>query len=94
MPICYGEAFCSLLASVFSEFISCGFFLKAIDFVDSLLRYDHQERPTAKEAMVRLFFYKSKPHTCYDFMDLVGWLNGYLFFGAFNYLSDFCHSIL
>lgn len=28
-------------------------FMKAIDFVDKLLRYDHQERPTAKEAMVR-----------------------------------------
>lgn len=28
------------------------FSLKAIDFVDKLLRYDHQERPTAKEAMV------------------------------------------
>ncbi|KAE8671462.1 Casein kinase II subunit alpha [Hibiscus syriacus] len=25
---------------------------EAIDFVDKLLRYDHQERPTAKEAMV------------------------------------------
>ncbi|KAF4375124.1 hypothetical protein F8388_017270 [Cannabis sativa] len=25
---------------------------EAIDFVDSLLRYDHQERPTAKEAML------------------------------------------
>lgn len=27
--------------------------LKAIDFVDKLLRYDHLERPTAKEAMVK-----------------------------------------
>ncbi|KAL4343795.1 hypothetical protein AHAS_Ahas11G0114100 [Arachis hypogaea] len=26
---------------------------EAIDFVDKLLRYDHQERPTAKEAMVK-----------------------------------------
>jgi len=26
--------------------------MKAVDFVDKLLRYDHQERPTAKEAMV------------------------------------------
>ncbi|GFZ18819.1 protein kinase superfamily protein [Actinidia rufa] len=26
---------------------------EAIDFLDKLLRYDHQERPTAKEAMVR-----------------------------------------
>ena len=26
--------------------------LKAVDFVDKLLRYDHQERLTAKEAMV------------------------------------------
>lgn len=25
---------------------------QAIDFLDKLLRYDHQERPTAKEAMV------------------------------------------
>jgi len=28
-------------------------FLKAIDFLDKLLQYDHQERLTAKEAMVR-----------------------------------------
>ncbi|KAK1577806.1 hypothetical protein Q3G72_025025 [Acer saccharum] len=26
---------------------------QAVDFLDMLLRYDHQERPTAKEAMVR-----------------------------------------
>lgn len=31
-------------------------FSKAIDFVDKLLRYDHQERPTAKEAMVKAQF--------------------------------------
>ncbi|KAL3616146.1 Casein kinase II subunit alpha-4, chloroplastic [Castilleja foliolosa] len=30
---------------------------KAIDFVDKLLRYDHQERPTAKEAMAHPYFY-------------------------------------
>lgn len=29
------------------------FTLKAVDFVDKLLRYDHQERLTAKEAMVK-----------------------------------------
>ncbi|XP_075501378.1 casein kinase II subunit alpha-4, chloroplastic isoform X4 [Primulina tabacum] len=29
----------------------------AIDFVDKLLRYDHQERPTAKEAMAHPYFY-------------------------------------
>uniref|UniRef100_A0A0D9ZDJ6 Casein kinase II subunit alpha n=1 Tax=Oryza glumipatula TaxID=40148 RepID=A0A0D9ZDJ6_9ORYZ len=29
---------------------------EAIDFVDRLLRYDHQERPTAKEAMAHPYF--------------------------------------
>ncbi|XP_062101833.1 casein kinase II subunit alpha-2-like [Humulus lupulus] len=29
---------------------------EAIDFVDNLLRYDHQERPTAKEAMAHPYF--------------------------------------
>ncbi|KAL3640325.1 Casein kinase II subunit alpha-4, chloroplastic [Castilleja foliolosa] len=29
---------------------------EAIDFVDKLLRYDHQERPTAKEAMAHPYF--------------------------------------
>ena len=35
-----------------SEFV---FFLQAIDFLDKLLRYDHQDRLTAKEAMVIFF---------------------------------------
>ncbi|ESQ46226.1 hypothetical protein EUTSA_v10000167mg [Eutrema salsugineum] len=30
---------------------------EAIDFVDKLLKYDHQERPTAKEAMAHPYFY-------------------------------------
>ncbi|KAK6923970.1 Protein kinase domain [Dillenia turbinata] len=30
---------------------------EAIDFLDKLLRYDHQERPTAKEAMAHPYFY-------------------------------------
>ncbi|GLT68802.1 hypothetical protein SLA2020_410020 [Shorea laevis] len=30
---------------------------EAVDFVDKLLRYDHQERPTAKEAMAHSYFY-------------------------------------
>ncbi|GMH06364.1 hypothetical protein Nepgr_008204 [Nepenthes gracilis] len=30
---------------------------EAIDFLDKLLRYDHQERPTAKEAMAHSYFY-------------------------------------
>ncbi|MBA0804827.1 hypothetical protein Gohar_004392 [Gossypium harknessii] len=30
--------------------------LEAIDFLDKLLRYDHQERLTAKEAMVHPYF--------------------------------------
>ncbi|GJS90884.1 casein kinase II subunit alpha-like protein [Tanacetum coccineum] len=30
---------------------------KAVDFLDKLLRYDHQERPTAKKAMVHPYFY-------------------------------------
>ncbi|WMV14880.1 hypothetical protein MTR67_008265 [Solanum verrucosum] len=30
---------------------------EAVDFVDKLLRYDHQERPTAKEAMAHPYFY-------------------------------------
>jgi casein kinase II subunit alpha len=29
---------------------------EAIDFLDKLLRYDHQERPTAKEAMAHPYF--------------------------------------
>ena len=29
---------------------------KAVDFLDKLLRYDHLERPTAKEAMVSLYY--------------------------------------
>lgn len=29
---------------------------EAVDFVDKLLRYDHQERPTAKEAMAHPYF--------------------------------------
>lgn len=37
----------------FFELVAYGFFVQAIDFVDILLRYDHQERPTAKEAMVK-----------------------------------------
>jgi len=28
----------------------------ALDFCDKLLRYDHQERPTAKEAMAHPYF--------------------------------------
>lgn len=35
---------------------NCIFHLfQAIDFVDKLLRYDHEDRPTAKEAMVYIF---------------------------------------
>ncbi|GKU98852.1 hypothetical protein SLEP1_g11791 [Rubroshorea leprosula] len=30
---------------------------EAVDFIDKLLRYDHQERPTAKEAMAHSYFY-------------------------------------
>ncbi|XP_011013786.1 PREDICTED: casein kinase II subunit alpha-like [Populus euphratica] len=30
---------------------------EAVDFLDKLLRYDHQERPTAKEAMAHPYFY-------------------------------------
>ncbi|KAB2626554.1 casein kinase II subunit alpha-like [Pyrus ussuriensis x Pyrus communis] len=30
---------------------------EALDFVDKLLHYDHQERPTAKEAMAHPYFY-------------------------------------
>ncbi|KAF2620789.1 hypothetical protein F2Q68_00042049 [Brassica cretica] len=30
---------------------------EAVDFVDKLLKYDHQERPTAKEAMAHPYFY-------------------------------------
>ncbi|CAL5366747.1 unnamed protein product [Camellia sinensis] len=30
---------------------------EAMDFLDKLLRYDHQERPTAKEAMAHPYFY-------------------------------------
>lgn len=29
----------------------------ALDFLDKLLRYDHQERLTAKEAMAHPYFY-------------------------------------
>ncbi|GAU26114.1 hypothetical protein TSUD_225770 [Trifolium subterraneum] len=42
---------------------------EAIDFVDKLLRYDHEERPTAKEAMAHPYFNpvrsaeSSKTHT-------------------------------
>ena len=49
----------SKIILLFSQFLSaifhtCSFyFLEAVDFVDKLLRYDHQERPTAKEAMVK-----------------------------------------
>ncbi|GLJ12921.1 hypothetical protein SUGI_0200570 [Cryptomeria japonica] len=31
---------------------------EAVDFLDKLLRYDHQERPTAKEAMAHPYFYQ------------------------------------
>lgn len=30
---------------------------EAVDFLDKLLRYDHQERPTAKEAMAHPYFF-------------------------------------
>jgi casein kinase II subunit alpha len=30
---------------------------EAIDFIDKLLRFDHQERPTAQEAMLHPYFY-------------------------------------
>lgn len=46
---------CSKIVSKFPVimFIYCyPPFLKAVDFLDKLLRYDHQERPTATEAMV------------------------------------------
>lgn len=33
------------------------FSLQAIDYLDKLLRYDHQTRLTAKEAMVILFIH-------------------------------------
>ena len=41
---------------------------EAIDFLDKLLRYDHQERLTAREAQVHAYFGKSSlslvlPHT-------------------------------
>jgi len=48
-----------IISVFFTEFLNVIFnaftfyFLKAVDFVDKLLRYDHQERPTAKEAMVK-----------------------------------------
>lgn len=29
---------------------------EAVDFVDKLLQYDHQDRPTAKEAMAHAYF--------------------------------------
>lgn len=32
----------------------------ALDFLDKLLKYDHQERPTAKEAMEHHYFGKKK----------------------------------
>lgn len=34
-----------------NERVNC-YFLQAVDFLDKLLRYDHQDRLTAKEAMV------------------------------------------
>jgi len=34
---------------------------EAIDFLDKLLRYDHQERLTAKEAMDHPYFSKCGP---------------------------------
>jgi casein kinase II subunit alpha len=31
--------------------------LQAVDFLDNLLQYDHQERLTAREAMAHPYFY-------------------------------------
>ena len=45
------DFFTEVLNVIFNAFTF--YFLKAVDFVDKLLRYDHQERPTAKEAMVK-----------------------------------------
>ena len=33
---------------------------EALDFLDKLLRYDHQERLTAREAMEHLYFFPVK----------------------------------
>ncbi|WZZ82834.1 hypothetical protein YC2023_103406 [Brassica napus] len=42
------------LASLVGRYLSIN---SAVDFVDKLLKYDHQERPTAKEAMAHPYFY-------------------------------------
>ncbi|KAK9990754.1 hypothetical protein SO802_025739 [Lithocarpus litseifolius] len=49
------DFFTEVLNVIFNTFSS--YLLKAVDFVDKLLRYDHQERPTAKEAMAHPYFY-------------------------------------
>lgn len=46
-----------MLVKFYHSCITCISLVQAIDFVDRLLRYDHQERPTAKEAMVITMFY-------------------------------------
>lgn len=46
------------------------FFWEAVDFLDKLLRYDHQERPTAKEAMVSQWSLPVKTLNLYKTVDI------------------------
>lgn len=39
------------------DYVAKTLFCQAIDFLDKLLRYDHQDRLTAKEAMVYIYIY-------------------------------------
>lgn len=51
--------------------------MQAVDFLDKLLRYDHQERLTAREAMVCFYSlmlqagYKAVLSRCTDFLKLI-----------------------
>lgn len=49
---------------------------EAIDFLDKLLRYDHQDRLTAKEAMEHAYFAPVvKEHAAVSLMSVKGELN-------------------
>src|ERR1700729_817956 len=42
---------------------------EAIDFLDKLLRYDHQERLTAREAQAQPYFGETPAHMTLDLLD-------------------------
>ena len=97
------DFFTEVLNVIFNAFTF--YFLKAVDFVDKLLRYDHQERPTAKEAMVKPSpqvpsKYTQLPYTNSLSLSLTH-THAHTYIAVFGYqsilfqlLGHFCHSVV